>query len=126
MGSEDEEEEDAEVDLEGELLSALDELKNVRNELKDYKKSVHEECSKLRTCLEVSNKKVSLLTTQLHEAKIMADDLKSILDAKERRCEELLLDMKSKDKGCQDLNSEMENLKNEYKLFKNAAVVEKN
>lgn len=56
----------------------------------------------------------------------MVDYLKSILDAKERRCEELLLDMKSKDKGCQDLNNKIENLKNEYKLFKNVAVIEQN
>ncbi|XP_059066136.1 uncharacterized protein LOC131857502 [Cryptomeria japonica] len=54
-----EEEEDAEADLEGELLSALDELKNVRNELKDYKKSDNEKCSKLRSYLEDSNKKVT-------------------------------------------------------------------
>ncbi|XP_059073373.1 uncharacterized protein LOC131874146 [Cryptomeria japonica] len=121
-----EEEEDAEVDLEDELLSDLDELKNIRNELKDYKKSIHEECSQLRTCLEDSNKKVSLLTTQLDEAKTMADDLKYTLHAKERRCEELLLDIKSRDKGCQDLKSEMEYLRNEYKLFENVAVVEQN
>lgn len=125
MGSDDEDEQDAEVDLEGELLSVLDELKNARNELKDYTKLVHEECSKLRTYLEDSNKKVSLLTTQLNKEKRMENDFNSILDSKERRCEELLLDMKSKEKGCQDLNSEMENLKNEYKLFRNVAVVEK-
>lgn len=55
FGSDDDEEEDAEVDLEGELLSALDELEIFTNELKDYKKSIHEEFSQLRTCLEDSN-----------------------------------------------------------------------
>lgn len=59
----------------------------------------------MRTCLEVSNQKVGLLTTQLEETKRLTNNLKSLLDSKE---------------------SEMENMRNEYKLFKNVAVVEQN
>lgn len=103
--SEGEEEEDVGVDLEYELVSALEELQNVKNDFKIYKISVLEDCSQLRTCLHVSNQKVSLLTSQIEETKILTDDLKSVLDCKE---------------------SERENLRNEYKLFKNVAIVEKN
>lgn len=108
---EDEEEDKAEIDLEGEFLSALSELKSIRNEFKSPKKSVHEECNLLRTCLEESNKNVCMLTTQLEDAKGMTDKLKLVLDADERRCEELHLEVETKDTVCQKLKEEMENLR---------------
>lgn len=55
--------------------------------------------------MKYQTKKVDLLTTQLEETKRLTDYLKSVLDSN---------------------GSEMENLRNEYKLFKNATVVEKN
>lgn len=101
----DKEEEDAKVDLKCEPVSALEELLNVRNNFKNYKRLVHEDCSQMRTCFEVSTQEVGLFSTQLKETKGLTDELKSVLDSK---------------------GSEIENLRNEYKLFKNVAVVEKN
>lgn len=88
------------MDLECELVSA-----QVRNDFKNYKRSVHEDCIQLRSYLEESHQKVGLLSTQLEETGGLTDDLKSVLDSK---------------------GSEIENLRNEYKLFKNSVVVEKN
>lgn len=67
------EDDEAQVDLERELVSALDELKNVRIKFKNYKYSVHEECSQLRTFLEESNNNICILTTQIEEAKGMIE-----------------------------------------------------
>lgn len=104
---EDEEEDEAEVDLQGKPVCALEELKNVRNKFKSYKDLVHEECNWLRTCLEESNNNIFILTSQLEEAKGMTGELKSVFDSKERRCEELQLEVETKDKECQDLKGEM-------------------
>ncbi|XP_059073119.1 uncharacterized protein LOC131873952 [Cryptomeria japonica] len=75
---EDEEEVEGEFDLEGEFLNALDELKNVRNEFKNYKKIVHEECSQLRNCLEESNEKeeVKIKEKEFHKLKEDMENLR--------------------------------------------------
>ncbi|XP_059067467.1 uncharacterized protein LOC131858290 [Cryptomeria japonica] len=116
---EDEEEGEAHVNLEGEFLSALDELRTIRNEFKSYKESVHKECSQLRTCLEESNKNVCMLTFRLEESKGMTDRLKSVLDANKRRCEVLQLDVETKDEECQKLKEEMENLRKDLEKCEN-------
>lgn len=79
FGSDEEEREiEVEVDLEGELMSALEELKNVRREYKYYKKSVQEKCDQLSKCLEESNKNINTLTAQLEEAKGMCEGINQI------------------------------------------------
>lgn len=87
FGSDDEDE--VEVDLECELVSALEELQNVRKEFKRYKDSDHEECNRLRTCLEQSNNNICILTSQLEEANGLTGELNLVFDAKERGYEEL-------------------------------------
>lgn len=82
----------------------------LRNEFKNYKISVHEECSQLRTCLEESDKNICMLTTQLEEAKGMTDELKSIFDVKERICEEIDLEVETKGKECQNMKDEVTKL----------------
>ncbi|XP_059066138.1 uncharacterized protein LOC131857504 [Cryptomeria japonica] len=108
-----EEDNNVEVDLEGELVSALEELKNVRKEFKNYKKSVQEECDQLRKCLEESNKNINTLTAQLEEAKGMCEGIKSDFYIKKRRCVELELEVGTKGKECQKLEDEVVNLKKE-------------
>lgn len=121
FGSDDEDE--AKVDLESELLNALEELQNVRKDFKRYKDSVHYEWSRLRICLEESNNNISILTSQLEEAKGLIGELKSIFDNKERRYEDLQLEVETKDKERQKMKEEMDNLwkylekcKNELKV----------
>ncbi|XP_059068331.1 uncharacterized protein LOC131858879 [Cryptomeria japonica] len=108
-----EEEIEDKIDLEGESISALEELKNVRREYKCYKKSVQEKCDQLSKCLEESNKNISTLTTQLEEAKGMCEGVKSDFDAKKRRGEELEIEVETKGKECQRLEDEVEILREE-------------
>lgn len=62
--SEGEEEDEAKVDFEGELLSALKELSRVRNEYKLFKNVAVVEQNWLIRCLEESKKCISELKTQ--------------------------------------------------------------
>lgn len=87
FGNDDEDE--AKVDLESELVSVLDVMQILRKDFKNYKDSVHDECSRLRIFLEESNKNIYILTSQLEEAKGLSSELKSVFDDKERRCEDL-------------------------------------
>lgn len=108
FGSDDEDE--AELDLECEPVSALDEMQSVRKDFKNYKDLVHDECSTLRICLEESNKNICILTSQLEEAKGLIGELKLVFDDKERRCEDLQLEVETKDKECLKLKEEMESI----------------
>lgn len=117
FGSDDQDE--VTVDLECELVSTLEELQNVRKEFKRYKDLVHEECSRLRICLEESNNNICILTSQLEEAKGLTGELQSIFDAKERTCEDLQLKVEKKDEECQDLKGEMESIRKDLEKYQN-------
>ncbi|XP_059073530.1 uncharacterized protein LOC131874259 [Cryptomeria japonica] len=82
----DSEEEDADVvvDLEEELVCALEELEKVRKEYKKYKKSLIKEHDLLNKNIEESNINIAALTTQLDEAKRMYEVSKSDLENKEK------------------------------------------
>lgn len=78
----DSEEEDLDVvvDLEGELVCALEELDNVRKEFNKYKKSVLREHELLNNNIEESNSNLVALTTQLDETRRMYEVTKSYLE----------------------------------------------
>lgn len=95
--TEDEEGDEAEVDLEGELVSALEELSRVINEYKLFKNAAIMEQIWLIKCLEDSEKCISDLKTQQE-------------DTKECKCKDIASNLEAKDKEYQQLEGEMENL----------------
>ncbi|XP_059068685.1 uncharacterized protein LOC131859146 [Cryptomeria japonica] len=106
----DEEEEiEAEVDLEGELVSALEELRKVRREYKKHKNVVAEEQELLIKSLEESKKTISNLKIQLEEEKRMYEVTKSNLERKVKEYQQLEEEIVS-------LRKELEKCKNELNM----------
>lgn len=86
----DEEEEiKVEVDLEGELVSALEELRKVRKDYKKYKNVAAKEQELLNKSLEESKKIISDLKIQMEEAKRMYEATKSDLERKDKEYQKL-------------------------------------
>lgn len=104
-----EEDADVMVDLEGELVCALEELKKVRKEFKKYKKFVIREHDFLNRNIEESNSNLATLTTQLDEAKRMYKVTKLDLENKEKKYQKM-------EEEIVNLRKELEKCKNELKV----------
>lgn len=98
---EDEEKEDieVEVDLEGELISSLEELSKTIRELKNFKLVAIDEQGLLKQSLDESSQLISNLKLQPEETK--------------RICEVTSSDLKKKEKENQDLEEEIVKLRKE-------------
>ncbi|XP_057841129.1 uncharacterized protein LOC131050850 [Cryptomeria japonica] len=83
--SDNEDEVDVEVDLEGELVCALEGIDKVRKEYKKYKKSTIKEQDQLSKSIEESNLNIIALTSQLEDAKKLCEVIKSELKAKDAK-----------------------------------------
>lgn len=107
----DDEEEEIEVvvDLEGELVSALEELRKVRKEYKKYKNAVTQEQDLLNKSLEKSKRTISNLKIQLEEEKRMYEVTKLYLENKDKESQNLKQDLV-------DLRKELENKKDELTM----------
>ncbi|XP_059064651.1 uncharacterized protein LOC131856752 [Cryptomeria japonica] len=107
------EEVEAEVDLEGELVSALEELEKIRKEYKNSKNVAAQEQDIFNKYIQESEKIIANLKAQVDDAKIINEVIKSDFDAKKSRCKELESEVETKQKECQKLEDEMEKLTKE-------------
>ncbi|XP_059067491.1 uncharacterized protein LOC131858308 [Cryptomeria japonica] len=106
----DEEEEiKAEVDLEGELVSALEELGKVRKEYKKYNIVVAEEQDLLNKSLEESKTIIFYLRIQLEEVKRMYEVTKLDLEKKNKECQK-------SEEGLANLRKELEKNNDEINM----------
>ncbi|XP_059075386.1 uncharacterized protein LOC131875318 [Cryptomeria japonica] len=104
LNDSEEEDVDVEVDLEGELIRALEELDSIRKEYTKYKKSAIKEQNQLSKKLEESKMNINTLKTQLEKSK--------------RKSEVIKLELESKEKESQKLEEEIVNLRKELEKCK--------
>lgn len=97
--SEGEEENESEVDLEGELVSALEELSRVRNEYKLFKNVAVMEQNQLIRCFQDSEKCILELIQE---------------GTKECQCNDLASELEAKEKEYQQLKGDMQNLRKDF------------
>ncbi|XP_059067654.1 uncharacterized protein LOC131858432 [Cryptomeria japonica] len=103
------EEAKAKVDLEEELVSALDELTKVRKEFKKYNNASIGEQDRLNKCLDESEECISELKTQLEDAKNINEETKSKLEAKDKEYKKL-------EGEIENLRKDLENCQDELKV----------
>ena len=110
--SQEESDEEAEVNMEAELLSALSELKKYKNKYNRLKNFVIEQ----RERQELEEKEIDSLISELEEIKRIEAELKERLDEKEKSCQKLEIEMV-------DLKRKVEVENNVHDGIKNSSII---
>ena len=86
-------EKDVEVNMEGELLSALSELRKYKFRYRELKSLIVEHKMKYEQQIEEMSKVINTLEEQIREAGRAEESLKKTLDEKQKTCDKLEADL---------------------------------